>query len=121
MDKFVALVRKKPRVKHDLVHELVAEPKQRRVAIHAIADRQRNCKQSKFILAGLVTQTQNLLRVQTLLHPNAVKYEIVNQVQLSASHNVAGRALWRALTSNWMAHRSSLAQVVLEKVDKHTV
>ncbi|CAK4143105.1 unnamed protein product [Aphanomyces euteiches] len=128
INRLVALVRKRPRVQEALVKDwhlfkLPVDPTQRRAAIHAIAEQQRDRKQSQFIISGLINQSQNVLRVRPVLYSRAVKYEVVNYATLPAPHYIVSRALWRVFSSPWKRtiQRSSSTEAILERLDAHTV
>ncbi|CAK4108247.1 unnamed protein product [Aphanomyces euteiches] len=128
IDKMIALYRKTPRQQEHLaadwqVYRLPAELIPRRAAIQAIAERQHARKDSAYIMAGLINQAENLLRVRFINRssPDVVHYEESTHSILPAPHDVVSRAIWHVYSRQEMPRTSNATQVVREWVDDHTL
>ncbi|CAK4173123.1 unnamed protein product [Aphanomyces euteiches] len=126
--KMTALARKKPSVQpalvfHANVDELPADPRPRKVALHAIADHQHSRKDMEFIKAGLVDQVENILQVHhsANLSERTLKHEYASNMTLAAPYEVVGRALWQAFRGGQASSMPRTAQVAYEKLDSHTL
>ncbi|KAH9092340.1 hypothetical protein LEN26_018483 [Aphanomyces euteiches] len=125
--KMTALARKKPSVQpalvfHANVDELPADPRPRKVALHAIADHQHSRKDMEFIKAGLVDQVENILQVHhsANLSERTLKHEYASNMTLAAPYEVVGRALWQAFRGGQASSMPRTAQAY-EKLDSHTL
>ncbi|CAK4603539.1 unnamed protein product [Aphanomyces euteiches] len=118
IDKMIALYRKTPRQQEHLaadwqVYRLPAELIPRRAAIQAIAERQHARKDSAYIMAGLINQAENLLRVRFINRssPDVVHYEESTHSILPAPHDVVSRAIWHVYSRQEMPRTSNATQV----------
>ncbi|KAG9407456.1 hypothetical protein AC1031_002176 [Aphanomyces cochlioides] len=84
IEQLKSLLRKKPRLQATedewRVYKLVAHASLRRTAIHAIADRQYNRKDTEFINAGLMDRNENFFRIRPLPRTNQKSVHLETQV-----------------------------------------
>ncbi|CAK5225167.1 unnamed protein product [Aphanomyces euteiches] len=129
ISKLTSLVAKRPRVERALtsdwgVYKLEAQSNLRQARIHSIADRQYDCKDTEFILAGLIDNPENFHRIHPVVNAmdqTTVKFEVARQVTLPAPFYVVGQALWKAYSCEKTQTCAPSAQVIHERVDDHTV
>ncbi|CAK4316641.1 unnamed protein product [Aphanomyces euteiches] len=108
IDEMKHILRKKPRLMltTDLSSDawqsckLAAHASLRSAAIHAIADRQYARMQSKFIQAGVLNATDDILRANWFPQPDGnVLVEYTYHVPLAAPFHLIGEAIWKHFSS----------------------
>ncbi|CAK4074706.1 unnamed protein product [Aphanomyces euteiches] len=125
IEQLKSLLRKKPRLQaiedEWRVYKLVAHASLRRTAIHAIADRQYNRKDTECINAGLMDRNENFFRVRPLPRTNqkSVHLETVIRATLSAPCQVVSRAVWQVFNGE-KTPLSRFGEVALETLDDFT-
>ncbi|KAH9127618.1 hypothetical protein AeMF1_002108 [Aphanomyces euteiches] len=124
---FIALMSSQIR-RNEAVHDwrlykLVADKTRRHAAIHAIANREFDRKDTVFIQAGLLDYHANLFRVRPLpgVDRRVAMLEIATQVTLPIPCEVVGQALWQVFNGEKSPPLAPHAYMTLEHLDDHTV
>ncbi|CAK4544530.1 unnamed protein product [Aphanomyces euteiches] len=128
ISKMTTLVRKKPKVHpalslHTSGSVLPAEPTLRRAAIHAIGDNLFRLKDMTFVVAGVLDQMDNSIRVRHVvdLSQRTLTHEITSNMTLPAPSHVVGKAMWQVYNGEQKSSVPATAQVVHERLDDDTV
>ncbi|CAK4699421.1 hypothetical protein LEN26_018484 [Aphanomyces euteiches] len=128
ISKMTTLVRKKPKVHpalslHTSGSVLPAEPTLRRAAIHAIGDNLFRLKGMTFVVAGVLDQMDNSIRVRHVvdLSQRTLMHEITSNMTLPAPSHVVGKAMWQVYNGEQKSSVPATAQVVHERLDDDTV
>ncbi|KAG9407501.1 hypothetical protein AC1031_002217 [Aphanomyces cochlioides] len=94
----------------------------RAAAIHAIADRQLSRMQSAFLRAGVLGQTEDMFRAQTLPQENGTTlFELVNHTTVKAPFRAIGAAIWQIFGACKTPCLPNGMSKILETVDPCTV
>ncbi|KAG9407450.1 hypothetical protein AC1031_002169 [Aphanomyces cochlioides] len=128
ISKMTTLVRKKPKVHRALsLHTsgsiLPAEPTLRRAAIQAMGDNLFSLKDVTFVVAGVLDQMDNSVRVRHVfdLSQRTLTHEITSNMTLPAPSHVVGKAMWQVYNGEQKSSVPATAQVVHERLDDDTV
>ncbi|KAH9067208.1 hypothetical protein Ae201684P_021372 [Aphanomyces euteiches] len=120
------LLSKKPRVNPALVFDwhgnrLTTQEDRRYAALHAIALRQYNRKDTEFIIKGLIDSVDNIHRIQPLMSQSSVGLDVAVHMTLPVPWEIVSRAVWQLYNGETQLHTTPSTQVALERLDKHTV
>ncbi|CAK4265756.1 unnamed protein product, partial [Aphanomyces euteiches] len=103
-------------------YKLDANESLRARAIHAIADRQFSRMQSAFLRAGVLGQTEDMFRAQTLPQKNGTTlFELVNHTTVKAPFRAIGAAIWQIFGASKTPCLPNGMSEILETVDPCTV
>ncbi|CAK5156558.1 unnamed protein product [Aphanomyces euteiches] len=126
ISKMTTLVRKKPKVHpalslHTSGSVLPAEPTLRRAAIHAIGDNLFRLKDMTFVVAGVLDQMDNSIRVRHVvdLSQRTLTHEITSNMTLPAPSHVVGKAMWQVYNGEQKSSVPATAQVVRRCSSRH--
>ncbi|KAF0736047.1 hypothetical protein Ae201684_007635 [Aphanomyces euteiches] len=112
-------------VAHDAWRDckLPADKFKRHAAIHAIAERQYNLKDTEYINSGMMDCDRNLFRVRTVPQTNehTLVLEVVSQTTLPVPCEIISHAVWQVFNGEKSPAISSSAVVTMEQLDDNTV
>ncbi|KAH9127899.1 hypothetical protein LEN26_001750 [Aphanomyces euteiches] len=104
------------------LYKLGAPLTSRHAAIHAIADREYDIKDTAFINAGMFDDTKNIFRLRgEVSSVGSVKCTITAHANIPAPCAVVSQALWEVYNGKNVNYKSTGTRVIHERLDANTV